>query len=321
MRKFTTYLAGIAAAAILAGTAQAGQGPVLEIEGFIGTIEVETGDFSEISIVDADGASIDIDGKRIVINDERSVRNLNCRYKNNDVLIGKHGGWFSSKRGFKSITQYPKVTIKAPANMHLLMSNSLVFGNVGDIGSGDIDIRSCGELKLGDVNGPLDLNISGSGDLVMGDAGRSDISVSGAGDLKASDLASADIDVSGAGDVEIGDILGHAEIGSSGAGDISIARIKGGLAYHGSGASDFDAEYVGGGDLSIRVSGSGDVSIKGGEVNTLYVKASGASGVRYGGASVSAEARASGAADITINEPSGKLRTSDSGAGDVHVKY
>ena len=321
MRKLTIYLASIASAAILAGTAHAGQAPTLEIEDFIGTIEVQTGNFSKISVIEADGASIDLDGNRIVINDDQSVRNLNCRYKNNDVLIGKRGGWLSSSRGFKSITTYPKVTIKAPANMYLIISNSLVFGNVGDIGSGDIDIRSCGELKLGDVNGQFDLNISGSGNLEMGDAGRSDISVSGAGDLKAGDLASADINVSGAGDVVVGDIIGHAEIRSSGAGDISAARIKGGLAYHGSGASDFNADYVGGGDLSIRVSGSGDVRIDEGAVNTLYVKASGASGVRYGGASVSAEARASGAADITINEPSGKLRTSDSGAGDVHVKY
>ncbi|MEE9273252.1 MAG: DUF2807 domain-containing protein [Robiginitomaculum sp.] len=326
MTKLSTYIgSGILSATLgtvlIAVPVYAKNAPTLKIENFIGTINVVTGDYEGISVTDADGALVEVTTNGILIDGGQKTRHVNCKTKKTSVKIGigkngliKHGGTY------KDLKEYPKVKIKAPKNMHLVIEKSVIFGNVETIGSGDLHVRSCGDITIGDVTGPLDLAISGSGDVKIGDAGASDISISGSGDLETGDLASVELKMSGASDIDIGDVLGHMEIRSSGAGDVTVGRIKGGLHYVGSGASDFDAEYVDGGDLYIDVSGSSDTSIDDGDVNKLYIEASGASDVDYHGSSVNGETHASGASDITLKRPSGSLDASDSGAGDVNVR-
>ncbi|MBL4853447.1 MAG: DUF2807 domain-containing protein [Robiginitomaculum sp.] len=324
MGKITSYsIVAITASCLtlLAGTANAKDASTLKIEHFIGTIDIRTGDYDEITVTDADGANYITGSKGLTVNDDKNIRDYNCRYKKDKAYIGK-GKWHrkSGGKGFTTIDAFPLVKITAPENVHVVVKNTILFGDIESIGSGDIHVSSCGDLKLGDVNGAFNLRVSGSGDVKMGDAGDSIITISGSGDLVAGDFASGNIVVSGSGDLEAGDVIRHAKIQTSGSGDIVLARIKGGLEYSGSGSSDFEADYVGGGDLSIRVSGSSDITIKDGEVGNLYIRASGASDVNYSGSSVDAEARASGASDIYIRRPSGNLRTSDSGAADVNIR-
>jgi hypothetical protein len=319
MIKLGHYLAAGACLTLLAAPAHAEDGPVLKIENFIGTVNVVTGDYGSISVTKADGAPVEKSGDNVSIDGDETTRNINCRQNKTSIKIGKgKWGWGNKDRGYKDLSEYPSVTITAPENTHLIIENSLVFGEVDTIGSGDIHVRSCGDLGLADINGSLDLGISGSGDVRMGSAGDADISISGSGDLTARDFTALELSVSGSGDAELGNVAGFAHIHSSGSGDVEMGRIGGGLDYSGSGSSDFGAEYVSG-DLSVSSSGSGDIDINDGVVQKLYVSASGASDVRYDGSSVDAEARASGGSNIHIHRPSGQLRSHDSGGGDVNI--
>lgn len=322
MYKLTNIMGSAACLALLIGTnVNASEAPILKIENFIGTVDVITGDYKSITITDADGTPVEKTGNNVTINANEKVNNTNCMSNDSNVKI-RVGGWKFSKRkgGYKNIEDYPTIEIKAPRDTHLIIGNSVIFGDIESIGSADIHILSCGDLNLGDITGALKMKISGDGDVDMGDAGKTDISISGSGDLTIGDLTSADIRISGAGDLDVGDILGHADVAASGAGDISIHRITGGLRYEGSGASDFDAEYVSGGDLYIRTSGSGDVDIDDGSVDDLYVKATGASSVNYDGSSVNGEARASGASDVTVKRSSKSFEHSDGGAGSIRIR-
>lgn len=303
MRKLKTISAFAATSclALLATPTFAKDAPVLKIENFIGTVEIVTSSADKISVTDADGAKVTRSGSNLTIDDDISIRSYNCRTRKNHVKIGK-GKWSSfSKTNYRDIEEYPHIKITAPEGVHLDVGSSIIFGNVETIGSAHLHIGSCGDMKFADVNGQLDLSVSGSGDVILGNAGVSDISISGAGDVSAKNLASADIDVSGSGDLVLGDISGSVGIESSGAGDIEINSVTGD-------------------DLTIRVSGSSDIMISDGNVNTLLIKASGASDVTYYGSSKDAEARASGASDINIHSPSGHLRSSDSGAADINIR-
>jgi len=322
---------------LLALPAAAEDGPVLKIENYIGTVDVITGDYKEIKVTDADGAPISESRAGITIDGDETIENVNCRQNSLSIDIGV-GGWGWKKRagGYKNLNEYPRIKITAPDDTHLVISNSVIFGEIGNIGSGDIHVRSCGDLDMADVSGELDLRISGSGDVSLGNAGRSDISVSGSGDisfenagpvevsisgsgdLEADTVESLVLSVSGSGDAQIQEVTGFAEIKSSGSGDVEIDDINGGLDYRGSGSSDFDADYVAG-DLTIKTTGSGEVSIDDGDVKTLFIAASGSTNVDYDGKSVDAEASARGSSDVNINRPSGKLETSDSAGGDVNI--
>jgi len=320
--KFTSLSAlAVASLAVLSTPAFAKDAPVLKIKNFIGTVEIVTGDFDTINVTDADGANFSRGTNSLELNDDISIRAYNCRYKKDKPMIGKgKWSWRTGGNGYRNINEFPLVKITAPANTHLDIDKSIIFGNVQTIGSAHLHIGSCGDMEFGDVNGNLDVSISGSGDIILGNAGVSDISVSGAGDLTAKNLASADISVSGSGDLMLGNIAGFTDIGSSGAGDIEIGSIGGGLGIQSSGASDIEIDSVTGGDLNIYASGSSDITIDDGSVDTLFIKASGASDITYYGSSVDAEARASGASDIYMHRPSGQLRSSDSGAADVNIR-
>ncbi len=303
MRKLTSIatLAATSCFVCLAVPAFAKDAPVLKIENFIGTVEIVTSNTGKITVNDADGANHNRSGDNLTLDDNISIRSYNCRTRKDSVKIGK-GKWTGFyKTDYRDIKEFPHVKISAPQNVHLDVENSIIFGDVDTIGSAHLHISSCGDMKFVDVNGQLDLTVSGSGDVSFRNAGIADISISGAGDVIAKDLDSANIDVSGSGDLELGNISGSVDIESSGAGDIEINSVTGN-------------------DLSIRVSGSSDVVIAGGDVETLFIKASGASDVIFNGSSKNAEARASGASDVTIQSPSGHLRTSDSGAADVNVR-
>lgn len=298
--KTISALAATSCLALICASAFAKDAPVLKIENFIGTVEIVTSNTGKITINDADGAKISRSGSNLTIDDEVSIHKYNCRTKKNRVMVGK-GKWsVYSNKGYRNIKEFPHVKITAPEGVHLEIDNAIIFGNVETIGSAHLHIGSCGDIKFGDVKGQLDLSVSGSGDVILGNAGVSDISISGVGDVTAKNLASADIDVSGSGDLKLGDIFGSVGILTSGAGDIEINSITGK-------------------DLTISVSGSSDITIDGGSVDTLSIKASGASDVTYNGSSVDAVARASGASDINISKPSGHLRSSDSGAADVNI--
>ncbi len=346
MRKFiktkTIVISAVSCLALLAGTANAKTAPTLRIENFIGTIDVTTSGTGKIVINEADGAPVSRSGENITIDAGYKINNSRCKQNRHSIKIDI-GKWKLNKRGggYKNLTEYPHMKISAPSNVNLIIEKSVIFGDVENIGSGDIHVRSCGKLNVGDVSGDMVLGISGSGDINMGDvagdlrvrisgsgdaeigdantqSGASVVRVSGSGDLLAGNLASLELEISGSGDVTAGNIANGAKIHSSGSSDIELGRIEGYLDYSGSGSSDFDADSIVG-DLSVRASGAGDITIDGGDVDTLYIKASGASNVDYDGRSKDAEAYASGAADISINRPTGNLRSHEGGAGDVHV--
>jgi len=319
MKKYTTTFVSAVVLAALSSNAMANEGQVLKIENFIGTIDVVTGDYDKIKVTDADGAPIDRSAAGVIIDGGETIRQVNCRQNklSVDISIG-NWGWKKRSGGYKNLNEYPKIKITAPETAHVIIDDSVIFGEIGTIGSADLRIRSCGDLELADVTGELDLKISGSGDVSMDNAGPATVSVSGSGDLTGGNFASLDLSVSGSGDVEIDDVVGFADISTGGSGDVEIGEIGGGLEYRGSGSSNLDADSVTG-DLNIRTSGSGDVSIEGGKVGTLKIVSSGSSNVEFDGDAVDIEARAGGSSDVYVNRPSGTLQTSDSGSGDVHV--
>lgn len=319
MNNFTKTLVSAVCLAALSTPALAEDAPVLKIENFIGTVDVITGDYDEIKVTDADGAPVERVSFGIVIDSGEEVKNINCRQNklSVDISIG-NWGWKKRSGGYKNLNEYPKVKITAPDNTHVIIDDSVIFGDIGTIGSADMKIRSCGDLELADVTDKLNLRISGSGDVSMENSGPATISVSGSGDFEGNNFASLDLSVSGSGDVEIEDVAGFADISTSGSGDAEIGRVEGGLEYRGSGSSNLDVEFVKG-DLSLRTSGSGDISIDDGDVKNLDITASGSSNIEYDGSAVDVDANARGSSDVYINRPSGSLQTSDSGSGDVHV--
>ena len=109
-------------------------------------------------------------------------------------------------------------------------------------GSGHIEFNNVAELNS---------SINGSGILKFNEVGSAKSSINGSGQIEANDIKIFDASINGSGDIEIGE-CGELKIGINGSGILSTDKITQSV------------------DVSIR--GSGDVSIKEGEVETFKVR-------------------------------------------------
>ena len=134
-----------------------------------------------------------------------------------------------------------------------------------------------GNLRLGDVRGPLNITLAGSGNLVAGSIGPVAISVSASGDATLGDVRGpAVISLTGSGDVRVKALHGPLTLKQVGSGDLAAGSIESdGVVLDGSGSGDvllgaghienLQARMVGSGDLSVAASiGNATVDMRGG---------------------------------------------------------
>ena len=330
------------ATTLLTSTALANS-PELFIEDFVGTIRIENGSSETISILD----DKNMKGVNLVEQSDGLKIDGGIPDPDGNKCKGYYGsyniGWFKKEKsgefgGYEDLEDYPQITIRAPKDTVLVIENSIAFVRAEDLGGTDLDLRYCGKVTLGNVTGELRADIRGSADLTAGDVGNVDVdikgsgdldvqnaklvslSVAGSGDAEFNDVQAAEVSVSGSGDISFGDINGSLSAESRGSGNVDAGDVAGDLFYEAGGSGDLDIGDVTGGRVSIDVTGSGDVSIDGGDVQSLKITASGASDVDYGGTAVNADFVATGASDIDVTKVTGEVRSKERGAADISVR-
>ena len=192
----------------------------------------------------------------------------------------------------------PLITIRMPLDAHVA-ADGAVYGRVGTTRSLDLAVAGCGDWSVEDVSGPLDVRISGSGDVSGGRAGTLRAALSGSGDLK---LARVD---------------GEAEIATSGSSDVHLATA-GPLSIRVGGSSDIRVGEVNG-PIHTEIGGSGDVTIDHGRAPEVRVAVAGSGDFRFHGSAGSVSASVAGSGDILIDHASGPVSQSKAGSGDIHI--
>jgi len=174
----------------------------------------------------------------------------------------------------------PQLLIRTPMNVRVGAGDA-VFGVVGRGDSVDLANSGCGDWTVANVNGPLNIRLSGSGDVHAGGAGSADFRVSGSADIFA-------------------------------------RAIRGGLATATSGSGDITADWVGG-PLRSRIAGSGDVRVHNGQVSDMDVSISGSGDVRFGGVAQNLEVQVAGSGDVMVARVNGAVSKHIAGSGDVRI--
>lgn len=329
------------ATTMMTGTALANN-PELFIEDFVGTIKIENGSSDNISILsdkNMSGVNLAEQSNSLKIDGgiERPDGNK-CKGYYGSFSFGlfkkeKSGGF----GGYEDLEDYPQITVRVPKDTTLVIENSIAFVTGEDLGETDLDLRYCGKVNLGNVTGALGADIRGSADLTAGNVGNVDVDIKGSGDLDVQNagfvvlsvagsgdadfenVKSADVRVSGSGDISFGDIDGSLAAESRGSGDIDADDIAGDLIYDGAGSGDLDVGDVMGERIAVDISGSSDVRINGGDVQTLTVTAKGSSEVDYDGTAENADLIATGSSDIYVNKVTGEVRSKERGSADILV--
>lgn len=332
----------LSAAMVAALATPAFAADTLMIEDFIGTVEIVTAPGDSLKVTKKDNSSdvsFDEQEDGLIINGGVAKPDGNdCK-----GYYGRYNlTWFGKKPkegefgGYEDLEDYPVLTIRADSNTRFMVRNSIVFGNAGDLGSLDLELRHCGNLKTGDIagnvdvrvrgsadlttgdTGDVDAKVSGSGDLELGNIGQGYFSISGSGDLSFKESQSLDLRVSGSGDVDFDVVNGLAEIRSSGSGNVDGGIVTGGFDYDGSGSGDLDLNNVSG-DVSLDIGGSGDIDIREADIGHLIVRASGSSNVEIDGSAETADLTASGSSDIYVDHVTEVEDTHTSHSSDIEI--
>ena len=304
-------------AVLLAPSAFADETQTLRLQNFIGTVNITTGERFDVS-GKTDGITETREGG-LIIDGNQAIDNSHCKTTNGNIniSIGKKS-WFKQIGGYKDIKDYPNLYISVPPSTHLDIADSVIFGTGETFGSVDAHINSCGSLEIGDVSGPVELKVSGSGDFKAGTVGEANVRISGSGDVTLGDMEMAILKVSGSGDLDGGDIVGPAKITTSGSGDIDIGRLIGALIYEGRGSSELSIETVTG-SSSITLSGSGDVEIDDGKIAELLITSRGSGEFEFGGRAGNVTALSSGSGNIEIADATGTREVKTSGSATVKI--
>ena len=304
-------------AALLSTPAFADEAQSLLIKDFIGIVNITTGDSFNVSD-DKDGIH-EIRDTGLIIDGNQTVDHSRCKSSGSTIRIsiGKKN-LFTQFGGYKNLEDYPNLDITVPEGTHLEITDSVIFGTGEDFGSIDVHIKSCGSLEIGDVNGPAELKISGSGDFAAGNMKSTNLRISGSGDAAIGDMTNAIIKVSGSGDLEGGNIIGNAKIKTTGSGDIELGALTGDIVYEGRGSSDLFLDQVNG-RASINLTGSGDVEIDKGTIPELLLTSRGSSEFDFGGTAGDVTVVTSGSSEVDIDDATGEREVKTSGSAEVKI--
>ncbi|WP_417483196.1 GIN domain-containing protein [Maricaulis sp.] len=312
-------LAVVANAATAQDQQQSYSAATVSIENFIGRVEIRTGVSDAISVSITNPGDLVEDpqlrqtGDSLAIDGGQSIRNLNCNTRNGVIRIGRR--WSSQNE----ITEYPLLTITAPASLALELSDSAFQGTAGDLGSLDMEMSSCGRFETGAIAHDVDININGSGDITTRDiGGNADIGINGSGDVVLGAVAGmADVGINGSGDVRMADVTGDAEVRINGSGDVEFGRVAG-LDIRIGGSGDVEARTVNG-PFSAYIGGSGDIVVHDGRAEPFEVSINGSGDVRFGGTAVNVTVRESGGGDVDIEDIEGSIDWRRNGRTVLHV--
>ena len=336
---FKTATISSAACAILAAAPASFATDSLEIRNFIGSINWSNGALS--ADIKKNAGETEITGRDSIIVDggQENIDGSDCKSSYGQFDLD----WFGKRKeghfgGYKNLDELPVLNITMTEDTKLILRDSIVFTNgTPNIGEAELELRHCGKVNLGDVDGLLALdsrgsadvkvgrtgeivaNLKGSGDLTGNDSGDVLIKSHGSGDVELGDLRSLEMELHGSGDLSVADIDGDVALSSHGSGDVDLNDVDGSLSYSGHGSGDLDVAIVEGDRLNLKSQGSGDIDIGGGAVESLDVIARGSASIEFSGEAETANLRASGSGDIWVNRVTGVAEIKSSGSGDVEI--
>ena len=299
----------------LLATAAPALAQTVEIENFIGTVEIVEG--TDLSIRGERDSTAELRGSSLLVDGGESTKRLNCRVDNSRVRIGKGGGLLG-RGDLKPLSDYPTLRITAPDSTALVVRNSVVFGSASDLADVEFESRSCGRFAFGDVSDTFTVSQSGSGKITAGDVGQADLRTSGSGDFEIGDSETLRFSSSGSGDLAARAVAGPASLRSSGSGDAVVTRVGDGLEFRSSGSGDLLLGRLDGA-AELASTGSGDVTIDAGEITGLDARTTGSGDVDIGASVRDAELRSTGSGDFRLQSVTGRLDHRSTGSGSVTV--
>jgi hypothetical protein len=306
IRKTKSLVGGAAVAALLVFPAAAASGDwvvwptksfhsgAVRLENVVGTLTVNVRNGGPIS-VDVSGTRERLDGITIRQDDGKVVVDASNASENESVWNWHN--WFNFSANYESRPENLAVRVTVPrgasVDVNDLVGNATIGdtegqlhfeaaaskAKIGRVGPAHVSLGGAGRLDIAQVNGPLHLEVDGSGKVTVGPS------------------QTVTADIAGSGDAQFGAITGGLSLDIEGSGDVSAARVNG--------------------PTHIDIAGSGDVRIAEGTADPLHLDIMGAGNFTFGGVAVNPHIDAVGSGKVKLRAYRGHLDTE--GMADVKI--
>lgn len=233
---------------------------------------------------------ITVEGGRITVDGRLSRRIERCT---------EGGGADLREYGSVSAEDLPRVTIRAPRTLQVSRSGAGTI-EIGPSQSLDLDFSSCGTGSVGDVTGPLDIDLAGSGQITAGSA------------------QTLNADVAGSGVLAVGAVAQNASVDIAGSGEVRIASLNGDLSADGAGSGNLSIQGGSINEANVDLAGSGDVDIAA-PVRSLQVSIVGSGSLDVTAEVGSIDADIAGSGNVRARSVTGSVSKEVWGSGDVRV--
>lgn len=240
---------------------------ILEIKNFVGRIEMRTSSNPNIELRVVPGrkanANITQNANTAIVNGGFAQPVLlSCVKDGGRDLVRINGTNYEMR-------DLPTIVATGSVRNGLRVKDSMIFGNVGDIGGASLTLLGCGSLVLGNVAHDLEVeNVGGSSFRAGNIGGNAQLSVAGRGNIVVHDVANnLRIDLVGSGQVRAEDIGNIGELGIAGSGNIILASAR---SVDASIAGSGDIEIIGGrSNVEVGIVGTGDFVHRGISVSPI----------------------------------------------------
>lgn len=199
------------------------------------------------------------------------------------VRPDRHGRVNVEGIGRVRLPELPFVDVRVPMDVRI-EADGAVYGSVGRSRSVSLSYSGCGKWTVGNTEGDLTLNLTGSGDVNAGSAGRAQARVRGSGDVRLVSAARGlTAEIVGSGDVRVQRADGPMSLRVNGSGDVRVSDgTATNLTAEARGSSDIRVAAADGA-LRLSTAGSGDVRVGAGRATELSAQTRGSGGVTFDG--------------------------------------
>lgn len=154
----------------------------VEIRNFIGRLEIEEARFFKVD--DRTLRIGEMRGRDLIVDAGHAPDTALCEVVGDEVHL-THPGWGGrveigdgGRNG--DLDQLPVVRVKAGGrNIRLVVRNSILFGEAGDLAEMDLEMKACGRLDIGDVEDKATLHLAGDVRVDFDDTERLDARMAG----------------------------------------------------------------------------------------------------------------------------------------------
>ena len=294
----------------------------LEIANTIGRIELVEGRTFRPGRVLASRAVVDGDVMRVDMG--HRVADTGCLVVGKRVLFDPPGGdggtiAIGGDVGQSDLDSLPVMRVTVPdRKLKLVIRDSMIWGRTGDIAELDVDMPTCGELEVGDVERTATLKLGGETRVRIDDAGSLDANLIEQAEVDVERVGQTTADLFGGSRLDLQEVEGTGTISIANGASAEVEHVTGSFAVALSDAAVLRMDKPRG-NVTLRGAGSSRVEVDDAAMRSLDIEMAGRSEARIGGRVTDLRVATADTALVEVDRVSGTLAARADDRSEIRV--